>query len=710
MSVIQNIRDKYAALIIVFIAISLIAFILMDGLGSRGRSGSLFASSNVGKVNGTAISRTDFETEVERITAMQAQQMGGRVPPADQIREQVWQMLTNRITMDQQCTALGIDISSKELDDLVFGANPPQWLSGSPEFKDSTGAFDAAKARNVFRELRKQGGARLEEVYKTYIDPLITDTKTNKYSNLLSFSYYVPKWMAEKQVADNNALATFSYVYVPYATVNDTTKITDEEISTYINKNKAQFKQDEYTRGFNYISFDATPSKKDTIDALNSLRSLKNEFLTTTDIKTFFNKTPSELPYADLYLGEKQIQQPVKDSLFRLSVGQSYGPYIDGSNYVMARMIAKTTIADTASVRHILISTHDRDQSGQMFRVREDSVAKKIADSVENFIKSGANWDSICIKYSGDEGSKAKGGLYENNVPNGGWVPEFSDFAFTGAVGERKMVKTMFGYHYMEVVKRKGSQNGYKIAYLANAILVSADTENEVNEAANAFAAKARTKKAFVEQVLKIQKSEIPAAEIKQTDAYIGGLGESRELVRWIFEGEVNDVSEPIKIANKYIIGYISSINKKGLMSVEKARPMVEQILLNERKAKIIIDTKIKGTTLEAIAAAAGATVAQADSVGFANGGIPNIGAEPKIIGAAFNKNIAGKLSTPIAGNTGVFVVKGLSTMARPGMPTDLETTRKTLEQQIRTQGGYRAMQVLQKAADIKDNRFEIYN
>ena len=35
----------------------------------------------------------------------------------------------------------------------------------------------------------------------------------------------------------------------------------------------------------------------------------------------------------------------------------------------------------------------------------------------------------------------------------------------------------------------------------------------------------------------------------------------------------------------------------------KQQRPMVENILLNEKKAKVIIDSKIKGNTLEAASA-----------------------------------------------------------------------------------------------------------
>jgi peptidyl-prolyl cis-trans isomerase D len=37
---------------------------------------------------------------------------------------------------------------------------------------------------------------------------------------------------------------------------------------------------------------------------------------------------------------------------------------------------------------------------------------------------------------------------------------------------------------------------------------------------------------------------------------------------------------------------------------------------------------------------------------------IPNVGQEPKVIGAAFNKVLLNKLSPPVTGNGGVFVMK----------------------------------------------------
>ena len=75
-------------------------------------------------------------------------------------------------------------------------------------------------------------------------------------------------------------------------------------------------------------------------------------------------------------------------------------------------------------------------------------------------------------------------------------------------------------------------------------------------------------------------------------------------------------------------------------MSASAARQTVEPIVRNEKKAKQIIATKIKGNTLDAIAKTAGTSVQRTDSVSFQAFIIPNIGNEVKIIGAAFNKQL----------------------------------------------------------------------
>ena len=358
---------------------------------------------------------------------------------------------------------------------------------------------------------------------------------------------------------------------------------------------------------------------------------------------------------------------------------------------------------DSAKVRHILVATSDP-RNGQ--QVRPDSVAKKLIDSIETAVKAGADFGALVTKYSDDQGSKDKAGVYEF-FPQGQMVVPFNDFAFDKPVGSKGVVKTDFGYHYMEVLAQKNINPVYKIAYLSKAILTSNETETAASTAAAQFAVSSKSAKDFNANAMKENRAVQLASEIKQNDFSITGLGQSRQLVRWIYEHSAGDVSEPTQIGDKYVVALVSAVNKAGLMSVAEARPTVETILRNEKKAKQIIETKYKGNTLEAYSSSTGAPVLRADSLSFAAPFISGVGSEPKIIGAAFNKTLSGKVSEPIAGATGVFAIK-VESNGTKAAATDPITVKQNLIQAAKM-SSYRGFDALRKAATIKDNRSKFY-
>ena len=98
MSVIQSIRDRGAWIVFAVIALALIAFILQDGMGRKG--GSMFGnSSSLGKVNGVAIDREEFEKKV----TMYSQNGQDR----NNVIGQLWNMEVDRIILNQEAEKLG---------------------------------------------------------------------------------------------------------------------------------------------------------------------------------------------------------------------------------------------------------------------------------------------------------------------------------------------------------------------------------------------------------------------------------------------------------------------------------------------------------------------------------------------------------------------------------------------------------------------------
>ena len=127
-------------------------------------------------------------------------------------------------------------------------------------------------------------------------------------------------------------------------------------------------------------------------------------------------------------------------------------------------------------------------------------------------------------------------------------------------------------------------------------------------------------------------------------------------------------------------------------------------MLKNKKKAKLIIDSKFKGNTLEAYAQSAGVAVQNLDSLSFDASYVPGLGNEPAFVGAAFNKDLLNKASQPFAGTMGVFAVKPLSVSAKSSLegPDAVKSRMKqTWFQQIQN----RMLSALQQSAKIEDNR-----
>ena len=543
--------------------------------------------------------------------------------------------------------------------------------------------------------------------FEESIPQITAGRQKEKYLALVSNSAYIPKWMAEKMNTDQNEISSVNFVSVPYSTISDSSiKISDEEITDYINKHTEQFKQEE-TRSIAYVVFNAAPTSTDSANVLKHLLELKPEFDSTKDVQAFIARNGSENPFYDAYLAKSQIQVPNKDSIFILPKGKLFGPYKDGSFYTIAKKIDEKTMPDSAKVRHILVATNDA-KTGQP--IMEDSLAKKKIDSIKMLVDRGENFDTLVARFSDDEGSKQKGGVY--TFAQGQMVKEFNDFSFDGKKGDKKIVKTQFGYHYIEILDQKNFEPAYKIAYLAKKIDASSTTEDSVSGLANQFTGENRDLKSFDESIQKKNLQKLLAPDITPTESTIPSLGSNRQIVRWMYEDKTNvgDVSEVFSVGDKYVVAALTEINHEGTMTAVKARAQVEPVLRNRKKADQIINKIGAANTLEAVASATGQQVLKADSISFASPYIPNIGQEPKVIGSSFDKSLVGKpASAPIGGNGGVYVIKVDNVSAKFNPNTDIEQLRINLQRQQQSTASYKAVDALKKSAAIKDFRGKFF-
>jgi peptidyl-prolyl cis-trans isomerase D len=704
MSIIQQLRDKSAVLLTGLIALSLIGFLVQDAF--IGRSSGLFAgeTSSVGSINGTKIDRMQFNDRVRQIEESNRQQgMASNEVMTQNIIESIWNGYIQEELINEQTSKLGLAFTPKEMSELLFSEDAPA------EFKQlftnpNTGAFDVQAAKNWFNNVKKsKKQEEVKMVNDQLIEPLITRSLAEKYTSLLSMGAYVPKWMIEKMNADNSSVASLNYVVVPYTTISDSSiKVTDDEINKYISNHKEEFKQ-EKTRSIAFVSFDANPSAEDSAAVFNKLAQMKEDFKNSPDARAFVTRNGTGIPYFDGFALKNRLAMDAKDTLVSMPVGSVVGPYLDGGAYVIAKKLETRSVPDSVKVRHILVQVQDP-RSGAI--TRPDSVAKKTADSLFAAIQAGANFGALAAQFSDDQGSKANGGEYNFSTVDLNLAKGFYDFIFYKPTGSNGVIKTEFGYHVMEVLNQKNFDEGYKVAYLSKRIESSEMTDNNASTAATQFAGNSRDLKAFDANVQKNNLNKRLADNIREMDYSVGDLA-NRQFVKWIYSSKVGTVSEPFDFKNKYVVAVVTGVYDEGVQSAKTARVMVEPILRNQKKAEQIKKKIGTANSLQAIANATGSSVGLVDTLRFGDAFIPNVGPEPKVIGASFNKANQGKVSAPVAGNSGVFTVQVNSVGAVSNLGIDPEGQRKAMVQQLRQYASYGAFESLKKAATIKDTRRE---
>ena len=604
---------------------------------------------------------------------------------------------------------LGIDFTAKELSTILLSNDQNNPLLQEQGMKDSiTGKLDLGKASSALANIKKFKGEQRDLVNAQIVDPLKLTSVVAKYSGLLNASVYYPSWMQEKDNAEAKNFASISLVSVPFSEISDSSiTVTGADVSDYVQKHKEMFKQ-EAGRMISYASFSQLASGEDSARAMALVAELKAPFEADSNAKSFVARNTSVIDFDDKYQPKSKITSTAVDTIIKMPVGIVYGPYLDKGNYVLAKVVGTKQLPDSVRARHVLIPVNDP-QTGKA--INPDSTAKNLADSIYNAILGGADFTLMALKYSTDQGSKIKGGDL-GTYGFGTMVTEFNDFTFENPVGSKKVVKTQFGYHVIEILNQKDFKPAYKVAFVAKEITPSDITINKASlEATKASAEK--NKEALEKYLAKSGQhfTQVPTA-LKENDFSAGGLQDARTLVRWAFAAKKGEVSEPFSLGDQFVVAVLDKVMEEGVQDTATARAGSEVIIRNKKKAEIILKKIGSNPTLESVATAYKKEIQQAgndSSITMAGQIINGFGLEPKVIGASFNKEYQAKPSPAITGTSGIFIIKVNSVQSKPADAPEVvakDVTSKISNLRGQVGNWYEA---LKKQATIKDNRSEYY-
>ena len=714
MAVIQKIRNKYGKIAAGVIVLSLVGFILMDATSSGRLDDLMGRDESVVKVDGDKVDYKEYiqrQHEYEVLYAAFQPEMKMDDARRAQLNDQVLRELIYEKIVDDECDKLGITVSKEEEKELIFGANPDQLVQQFPIFMTpETNMFDPQRVTEVDKKAMEiDASGKLKEQWEILKTFAIRSYKTNKYNSLVLAGLSAPQYLVDMDIKDRQQMANINYVMIPYGSISDDkVKITDDELKGYMEKHKKKYMVYDPTRSIEYVSFDIQPTGDDSSKSLGALLKLKDEFAAASDNESMVNRN-SEESYKDVYVNKRTFMSQYSDTLMSLPVGTVYGPYYESGAFKLSKVTDRKTYPDSVKIKLIRVVTKAQDQV-----VLSDSAAKKRMDSAVAAVNGGAPFAEVVAKYSDDESAKSSGGEYTFTVDQKtSLLPELAAAIFDGKAGDKKTItvntENLGAIFYVEVVEQSAFLPAVQIATIVKSLSPGTVTDQNVYSKAMQFAGKNATAKAFDEAV-KNNPAKRTAENIKINDFMVQGLegGNIREVIRWIYEAEVGDISSVFSLDGRYIVAKVSGEQKKGLPNITDAnRPQLEREFRAEKKAEMIISQYKNHKTLDALAQAAGQPVQLADSISAGNMYAERIGYEPKLMGYAFYKGLQPNTMSPgIKGKEAVFFIAVLNRWENPlpEMPGMVENQRRMMDMQLRNGAGGTLMEMLRKNAEIKYN------
>ena len=702
---IQKIRNNMSWLLIPLVGLALLSFILMDAQFSLGGG-----ANEVGAINGESIS---YETFNDKLRSAYRGQSTGH----DQVN-QVWSYFLDTEVVCKEARAMGLGVSDAEMEELLYGVNKSPIIIqafSSPQ----TGQLDQ-QALEAYRSGTNLDGTDMatdQLKWWSYVQELVANEKLKeKYVNIATKGMYVPTWEAELLAQRNAESVDFAYVKIPYLNIDDSkVSVTDADYKRYIKENQTKLETPEEQRRVAFVTVDIAPTAQDSLDIKNEVAEIGTRMAAAEDDAQFAQSYAGE--YTDAYAEYSTLNSAIQEEVENAALGTVVGPYFDGTQYRVAKVLDRKVIADSVRARHILLRANTQEEA-----LAATQTLETYKSQVEN---NEMSFDSLAIQYSAD-GSASSGGDLGMVGRRTGFVAPFENaILYNLEEGEMEIVYTQFGVHLIQVTDKKYISNDemVKVSYVGRNIIPSSETLDNAEAIAINFTDAAdidEMRTMASEQNLVVRTSNA----FKSFDNFLSNLGtggDARNIIRWAFgndrtvgtDVQPGDVASRLYTFNnpvtnatdKFVVVALESVVGKGVPSVAEAKVSSELNVINMLKGELM-QSEITGTNLADIAREYGVAVDTASNVSFSAGLINGLGSEPKVIAKAFNAT-PGQVSDVIVGKSGVFVIQPIG-VPRTGQ-ADASSVKRSSVTQLAGQVSTRLVNDAKASAKVESKLSKVY-
>ncbi|TVR29922.1 MAG: hypothetical protein EA390_08940 [Balneolaceae bacterium] len=329
MGVMEKMRNSTASILWILIFSFGVLWVLAD---VDFFSGITQGPTSLGVVNGDEISLDEYNQRVSFYTEQFTEQTGSSMTPEMRAlyENQAWEDLVSARLIQQKMNDLGISVTDSELMDMVTGENPDPFIR--QQFQREDGTIDRVALRAAIEAPENS------EVWIMVEQQLRENRRQQKMNNFISSGLRVSSLDIKHEFIRNNSFADLRYVRFPYSEVSDDEiSVSEEEMREFYRNNPDRFQRSESYR-FRYVSWDKTPTRRDTLNTVQEIEDLRGAFANATNDSVFVRRYQSSTPFRGGYVNVDDIRdefRPVID----LEVGEvSEVIMIDGNPHTFKKI------------------------------------------------------------------------------------------------------------------------------------------------------------------------------------------------------------------------------------------------------------------------------------------------------------------------------------------------------------------------------------